>query len=123
MVNMPRLARAFRNALKGLGFMIASQQNFRIQLTAAIGVIGCGLALHLNRFEFVALLAMIVLVFFTEIVNTAFEEMLDSISLEFNHKFGYVKDIMAALVLVVATGSAAVGIIIFYPHILPLFTR
>jgi diacylglycerol kinase len=98
--------------------MLARQQNFRLELVAAIGVIAVAIALGLNRFEFVALLAMIVLVIFTEIVNSAFEEMLDCVSLEFNQKFGYVKNIMAALVLVVAIGAAVVGVIIFYPYVI-----
>lgn len=123
MVDMPRLVRSFRNAFKGLGFMLARQQNFRLEVVAAIAVIAIGVALELNRFEFVALLAMIVLVLFTEIVNSAFEEMLDCVSLEFNHKFGYVKNIMAALVLVVAIGALAVGAIIFYPHLAPIFAQ
>jgi diacylglycerol kinase len=116
-----RLLSSFKRAFIGLGLVIAKQQNFRVELTAAVGVIGCGLALGLNRFEFVAVLAMIVMVFFTEIVNTAFEEMLDAVSLEFNHKFAYVKDIMAGLVLVVTVGSVVVGTIIFYPYLVPLF--
>jgi len=65
--------------------------------------------------EFLFVFSSIVMVFFSEIVNTAIEKSLDLISQENNHLVQLIKDMMAAAVLVTALGAIVVAGVVFGP--------
>jgi diacylglycerol kinase (ATP) len=59
----------------------------------------------------------IVLVWFAEAMNTAFEHLCDVVSPEFHASVKTSKDIAAGAVLICATGAATLGVSIFLPYI------
>jgi len=73
------------------------------------------LLMGVTAIEFLFVFSSIVMVFFSEIVNTAIEKSLDLISQENNHLVQLIKDMMAAAVLVTALGAIVVAAVVFGP--------
>lgn len=94
----------------------------RIHLGIAVVVIILGLALKVSPFEMGILVVMILLVIMAEMINTAVEEVVDLIVTEHRRQAQIAKDVASGMVLVAAIGSIIVGIFIFVPHILKLFS-
>ena len=114
---------SFRNAWRGLRVVISRERNARFHVFAAIITLVCGIALRISYPEMALVLAMITLVFFAEVVNTAVERTLDLIVTENNQIVKLVKDMMAGAVLVAAVGAVFVGMCVFGPYILRLVVR
>ena len=64
---------------------------------------------------------IILLVIITEMINTTIENMVDLITKEHHEEAKRAKDVASGMVLLAASGSVIVGILIFLPHILRLF--
>src|SRR5947209_4028036 len=67
---------AFRDATRGIGFMLREEPNMRFHVVAATGVIVAAALLRLDAFEWSACIFAIVLVLLAEILNTAVEAVL-----------------------------------------------
>ncbi len=106
-----------RCAFSGLGLVFRSQDSARIQLLAAIAVVLLGLALRLSAAEWCAVVLAVAVVLATEAVNTAIELVVDLASPGYNVVAGRAKDVAAGAVLIAAFGAAAVGAIVFGPHV------
>ncbi|MDQ0064301.1 diacylglycerol kinase [Chryseobacterium lathyri] len=52
-----------------------------------------------------------------EIFNTAVEKICDMIQPDFDKRIGFIKDISAGAVLLMAIGSVIVGIIVYWKYI------
>ena len=115
--------RSFKYAFSGLAYILLTQKNSQIHLAATIVVIILGLYLHVTGVEFSLLLLSIAFVWMTEIFNTAVESLVDLSSPDYHPLARVSKDLAAAAVLVSAIVSAAVGIIIFSPHIFILLNK
>lgn len=121
-MNHRTLFKSFAYSFEGLAHAIRENQNMRIHIAIAVIVVLFGLMLGVSRFEMVILAVMILLVLITEMINTALEEMVDLIVTEHRRQAKIAKDVASGMVLVAAIGSIAVGIFIFVPHILKLFS-
>ncbi len=121
MIDILRLFRAFGHAFSGLRYAFKNDQNLRIHFFVALIVILASLMLDVNPFEMGILGVMILLVFTTEMINSAIEKMVDLITKEHHEEAKIAKDVAAGMVLVSAFGSVIVGILIFVPYILRLF--
>ena len=106
---------SFKYALRGLKAVISSERNAKIHLGFAILAILLSLLMGVTAIEFLFVFSSIVMVFFSEIVNTAIEKSLDLISQENNHLVQLIKDMMAAAVLVTALGAIVVAGVVFGP--------
>jgi diacylglycerol kinase (ATP) len=106
-----------RCAFSGLGLVFRSQDSARIQLLVAIAVILLGLVLRLSAAEWCAVVLAVAVVLATEAVNTAIELAVDLASPGYNVVAGRAKDVAAGAVLIAAFGAAAVGAIVFGPHV------
>ncbi|MEI6581434.1 MAG: diacylglycerol kinase family protein [bacterium] len=106
---------SFKYALRGLKAVISSERNAKIHLGFAILAILLSLLMGVTAIEFLFVFSSIVMVFFSEIVNTAIEKSLDLISQENNHLVQLIKDMMAAAVLVTALGAIVVAAVVFGP--------
>ncbi len=84
---------------------------------AALAVVAGMLFLDTSRQENVALLTMIFAVLALELMNTAIERFLDFLNPEHDERVKAIKDTLSAIVLVVASGAAVIGAIIFLPHL------
>ena len=112
--------KSFQYAFAGIAHIMKSQPNSRIHLTATIAVIILGLWLGLSRIEWVLLVLTIGFVWAAESVNTALEALVDLVSPHHHPLAKVAKDVGAAGVLILATMSVAVGLILLGP---PLWTR
>jgi diacylglycerol kinase (ATP) len=73
-----------------------------------------GLSFKLKGIELVILCITITMVFMAEIFNTAVEMLMNVISTKYRTRIKLVKDIAAAVVLIVALNSVAVAYILFF---------
>ena len=85
----------------------------QIHLGAALGVVALSAWVGLERWEWVAVLGAIGLVWMAELFNTALEELTNLVSPEHNPLAGRAKDLAAGAVLVASVTAALVGIIVF----------
>lgn len=114
--------RSFRFAFKAIAIAFRTQHNFRMHLTVFILVIAAGFIFNISPVEWCMVLLASALMLSLEIINTAFEFLVDLLSPEYREKAGMIKDLSAASVLVAAIIAASVGIIIFGKNILALFS-
>lgn len=111
---------SFRYAINGLRFFLQNEHNAWIHLLATILVVILGFILSLQGFEWLFILFAMSLVWVTEIINTAIEQLCNVISPEENSSIGRVKDLAAGAVLVAAIFAIITALIIFIPKILNL---
>ncbi len=88
--------------------MVQDGHNFRIHIIAAVFINLVGLWLRFSSYEWIAIWMCIGMVFITEIINTAIEQLCNYISPDKNEAIGRVKDLAAAAVLVAAATSVVV---------------
>ncbi len=111
---------SFKYAIEGLLHLIRQEPNIRIHIIAAIAAIICGWYLDINKNEWLVLILCIGIVFTTEIINTAVENLCDYISPAYHHKIKIIKDLAAAAVLISALMSAVIAGCIFVPKLLTM---
>lgn len=109
---------SFKHAFDGFIYAVRTQPNFRFHLLATIVVILFGIYFSISPTEWLILVFTINSVLVAEMVNTSLEAMVDLITLERRNDAKIAKDVSAAMVLVSATLSIVVGLIIFLPKIL-----
>jgi len=113
---------AFVHALRGLRVLIASQAHARLHLLGTMAVAVAGFYFHLRRWEWVAILLCIGMVWMAEALNTALEFLADEVSLDHRERIGKAKDVAAGGVLITALIAVAVAALVFVNH-LPAFLR
>jgi len=109
--------RSFGHALSGLGFVLRTQHNAWIHLTATAVVIASGLWLGLAPHDWRWVVLAITLVWLAEIVNTAFEHLCNVVQPEFHVSVKAAKDVAAGAVLVAAVAAALIGLLVFLPYL------
>jgi len=112
-----RLIKSFHYAFRGLQYAWRSEQNFRIQVVAALIVLAGSLYFGLSSFRVTALVMMAVIVLSLELLNTFFEKLVDLLSPRLHHAVATLKDLLAAAVFVASIGAIIVGILIFWPYL------
>ncbi len=122
MVYNKSLVKSFGYAFEGLFHAIRYNRNLKIHLVVALIVILLSIFIHVTSFEMGILGVMILLVILSEMINTAIEEMVNLITQEHRKEAKIAKDVAAGMVLVASVGSVIVGVLIFTPYILKLFS-
>jgi diacylglycerol kinase (ATP) len=115
--SVTRLPKSFRYAAQGIAYCVRTQHNAWFHLLATIVVCTAGLWIEVSASDWRWLASCIVLVWFAELMNTAFEYLCDVISPEFNASVKRAKDIAAGAVLVCAAGAAIIGFLTFWPYL------
>jgi len=113
--DLKKFVRSIINAVRGLKF-IAKEQNFKIQLLVSCIVALFILFFRTRTWETVALIMMVVLVLVLEIINSIFERILDILKPRVHPYAKYIKDMMAAAVLIASIGALFIGMVIFLPY-------
>ncbi len=111
--------RSFGYAIKGIMTLVGTQPHARLHLLATVVVTGVGVYVHLRRWEWVAILLCIGMVWMAEALNTAVEFLADEVTLERRDRIGKAKDVAAGGVLIVAIISVAVAALVFLNHLAP----
>ncbi len=115
---MKRLFRSFGFAWKGIKSVFRTESNMKIHVSVAIFVVVMGFLLQISQSEWLAVIFCIGLVICSEMINTAFETLVDKVSPEKDPLAGKTKDIAAGAVLICAGISVVVGVIVFLPKLI-----
>jgi diacylglycerol kinase (ATP) len=109
--------RSFRHAFAGIAFMLRTQHNAWLHLAATIAVCALGFELRISAEDWRWIVVVVMLVWVSEAVNTAFEHLCDVVSPEFHASVKRSKDVAAGAVLITAIGAAILGAMIFLPYL------
>ena len=107
--------KSFVYAWEGIKAVLRTEHNTWIHLGLTILSIVLGFVMLISRVEFLALIAVIAMVWVTELFNTCIEKIMDLVSIEKHPRVKIIKDIAAAAVLVAAIAAIVTGAIIFIP--------
>ena len=112
---------SFKNASRGVVHVYKSEQNFRIQLFFALGVLLVSYLLQIARSELIIVLFLVFLVLGLELLNTILEKFLDLLKPRLNYQVMIIKDTLAAMVLLASFGAFVIGLVIFLPYMIELW--
>jgi diacylglycerol kinase (ATP) len=114
-------ANSFRYAFAGWWFVIRTQRNAWIHTVFSVLVILVSFWLQLSAQNWAIIIIAIAMVWTAEFINTALEAVVDLASKHEQNDLARVgKDVGAAAVLIAATASAVIGLLILGP---PLWQR
>lgn len=114
----------FKNARKGMRLTLKSERNIRIHLFTATLVILSASCLHFSINKFCILILTIASVISAEMFNSAIEFSLDAIfHNRYSRMVGMAKDIAAGAVMIVSICAIMIGVLLFAPPIITLFTK
>lgn len=114
------LVHSFNNAFSGLIYVIRSQRNMKIHIAAAVLVFVAAVLVNLSRVELSILIILISVVFVAELMNTAIEATIDTITTELDPTAKIAKDVAAAAVLISAGTALFVGYLVFINKLNPV---
>jgi diacylglycerol kinase (ATP) len=112
---------SFRYAMRGLRLMLRTQHNAWLHAVASCLVLIVGGLCYLTAGEWCWITLAIMAVWTAEALNTALELLADVASPEFHPLVAKAKDVAAGGVLIAATGSAVIGLLVLGPHMLEWF--
>lgn len=118
--SLKALARSFKYAMAGILTAMQISRNIKVHYLIGSVVIAAGWYFHISPLEYVALLLVIGQVICLEMVNTAIEKTVDLFTREHRLYAKIAKDVAAGAVLMAVFIAAAVGTMIFLPHLLSL---
>jgi diacylglycerol kinase len=122
MLSFTRFIKSFGYAYQGLSYSFKNNQNIKIHLFFAILVLILALLFGLTKYELLTVGTMIILVLSAEMINSSIEEVVNLMVNEHRQEAKIAKDVSAGMVLMVSLFAAIVGVLIFLPHILTLFS-
>jgi diacylglycerol kinase (ATP) len=117
------LAKSIIYAVRGLGFVVATQRNMRVHLVAAVLAVMLGWVLSISRIEWIVLALAISLVLVAEGLNTAVEIAVDLATRKIRLRAMLSKDIAAGGVLMAAINSLVVGYLLFFDRLVTLVMK
>ncbi|QIY89570.1 diacylglycerol kinase family protein [Chryseobacterium gallinarum] len=108
---------SFLNAFRGVFVMIKTERNFQIELMAFFINLFLIFYLQLSGTDAALILIVSFAVLSAEIFNTAIERICDIIQPDFDKRIGFIKDIAAGAVVLMAIVSVIVGILVYWKYI------
>lgn len=121
MFDFKKLLRSFTYAFQGIKTGLSLDQNLRLHTFIAGIVLIVTYFLKVSKEEFLIVLLAIVFVLFTELINTAIEEMTNLIIKEHSQEAKIAKDVAAAGVLLSAVFAIVVAVLVLFPRVLRIF--
>ena len=114
------VARSFEHAYRGMIYAVRTQRNMRFHVVVAVVVLVASLFVGVSRIELAFLILTILLVFVTELFNTAMEFVVDLATKEYHPLAKLAKDVSAGAVLVSSVGAVLVGYLVLADDLGPL---
>ena len=114
------VVRSFEHAYKGMTFAVRTQRNMRFHVVVAVAVLVASLLVGVSKLELAVLVLTILLVFVTELFNTAMEFVVDLATSEYHTLAKLAKDVSAGAVLVSSVGAVLVGYLVLADDMGPL---
>ena len=115
------LAKSFTYALSGIAFAVKTERNARLHVLGAVIVSVAGVMLGLNATDWRWIIMCIALVWFSELVNTAFEYICDLVSPDIHPAVKHAKDIASGAVRTRTVGAVLVGGVTFWQYVAGVF--
>lgn len=109
---------SFKHALNGIYWSIQNNKNFQIHFSISILVFLLAYILKVSKEDFIVLVFAVFLGLAAEMINSAIEEMADLITIKWAKQAKIAKDVAAGMVLMTASATAIVGLIVFVPYFL-----
>lgn len=109
--------KGFAYAVKGAFLLLKTESSIQLQFGMAVLVTIAGFYYEISKVEWLIQTLAIGLVMGIEGVNTAIEKLSDYIQPNHDPKIGFIKDISAGAVMMVAIAASVVGLIIYLPKI------
>ena len=109
---------ALKKAISGIWYGVKTQKNIKIQIVVSIIVIIAGLLLKLNIIEFIFITIAIMLVFITEMINTAIETAVNLCTDKYHDLAKISKDVAAGAVLLTALNAIIIAVLILVSKII-----
>ncbi|UEQ77934.1 diacylglycerol kinase [Chryseobacterium arthrosphaerae] len=113
----PPLHKSFLNAFRGVFAMIKTERNFQIELAAFLINLFLIFYFNLSGTDAALILLVSAAVLSAEIFNTAIERICDLIQPDFDPRIGFIKDISAGAVILMAIAAVIIGVIIYPKYI------
>ncbi|WP_045498180.1 diacylglycerol kinase family protein [Chryseobacterium sp. StRB126] len=113
----PPLHKSFLNAFRGVFVMIKTERNFQIELLAFFINLFLIFYLKLTSIDAALILIASATVLSAEIFNTAIEKICDIIQPDFDKRIGFIKDIAAGAVVLIAISSVIIGILVYWKYL------
>lgn len=117
---MKKVLKSFYYAFGGIIKALSAERNFQIEAALAILAVAAGWFFTISSGEWVALVICMGMVLMAELMNSAIEKLADFVHPQPHSKIGLIKDMAAGAVLLAATASLVVALIIFVPKIISL---
>ena len=114
------VGRSFEHAYRGMISAVRTQRNMRFHVAVAVLVLVASLLVGVSKLELAILVLTILLVFVTEMFNTAMEFVVDMVTSEYHPLAKLAKDVSAGAVLVSSVGAVLVGYLILADDLGPL---
>ena len=121
-IGIKRLINSFKHAIHGFGAAYKDEENLFIHTILAVIVIALAFILRVDVIEWLFLILAITIVMIAELFNSAIERTVDCATMELNDLAKTAKDIAASAVLFASFISAIIGLVIFIPRIMELFS-
>lgn len=112
---------SFKYAFSGVIVFFKEERNAKIHALLFCLALILGVTFKISTNEWLAILLCSALVFTSEIINTAIENLCDFVCEQKDPKIKKIKDLSAAAVLFASLFSAIIGMIIFVPKFLLIF--
>lgn len=109
------IKQSIRAAGRGVIYAFKNERNFRIETYIAIIVIAALFVLHASLIQATIVVTMIFLVLMIELMNTVIERVVDILKPRKHPYAEVIKDLSAAMVLVLSVGASIIGLIVFVP--------
>lgn len=113
----PPVHKSLQNAFRGVFLMMKHERNFQLEAMAFLVNVFLIFYLNLSSTDTILILMVSSGVLAAEILNTAIEKICDFIHPEFDQRIGFIKDISAGAVLLMAIVSVIVGIFVYWKYI------
>ncbi len=109
-------------AYKGATTLIKTEDSIKTQLIIAIVVTAMGFYFDISTTQWMMQCFAIGIVITAEGLNSAIEAIADFIHPDYHVKIGHIKDIAAGAVFFAAVIAIIIGLIIYIPHLIDLYS-
>ncbi|MFY7846093.1 diacylglycerol kinase family protein [Chryseobacterium gambrini] len=113
----PPVHKSLRNAFRGVFLMMKHERNFQLEFAAFLVNLFLIFYLKLSSTDTILILMVSFGVLTTEILNTAIEKICDFIHPDFDKRIGFIKDISAGAVVLMAILSVIVGVMVYWKYV------
>ena len=117
-VKTKKLLNSFKYAIEGFFTSLKTERNMKIHILIMFIVIIAGILLKISTLEWIICVFCFAMVISGELFNTAIETVVNMITPYKDKRAKIAKDVSASAVLMLAIGSAIIGLIIFVPKIM-----